>query len=247
MKALATLNSLLLCALSVVLIAPPAMAGNEGAHGGDPYSLEFITIGTLLADQLSTEFAQNPALFEKWKFKPDDIRKAIDAVRVVSNEGDEVILNGNEVDAINIPAQNLIQLNRTRWRSADLASRTRLVLHEYFGIVGGERDKFTASIDFKGFTSRALEGIRASIGAENLLANLFYGRCLSFPSLNESTTCDFESPKLQQAERCAITQAEGNCKISGKKNCEKINISYSAQMSPTQIGLRFCEVLVVLK
>ncbi len=224
-----------------------ASMGNEGGHGGDPYSMEFTMIGEALSAKLAKEQANNPGIFLKWKFTADSFKQAVETVRVTSAEGSEVILRGQVVDAINDSTQNLIQVNRTRWREDDIQARTKLVLHEYFGILGVERDRYEASIEFSDFAIRASREIVTASVAGTYMVNLFYGHALSIPSIDSPTICDSASPKLANALAAATTEAEGQCRISGKNNCELVNTSYTESFSTTAIGMRYCEVLVIMK
>jgi hypothetical protein len=141
----------------------------------------------------------------------------------------------------------MIKLNRTRWREDDFTARVRLVTHELFGILGVERDSFPASIDFGDFLVRASQEILAEHPEGSFMASFFYGRCLSFPDLTDSDTCDSGSEKLAKAEACAVTQAEGKCRMSGKSHCSLMDKSFNAVLSATQVGVRYCEVLVIMK
>jgi hypothetical protein len=220
--------------------------GNEGGHGGDPYALEFSGIAKALGDKLVKEEERSVQAFDKWKFKAVAFQKAAKNTRYASAESDDMILRGQEVDAINFPDQGLIKVNRARWRELNFRARTQLVLHEVFGILNVERDSFEASLDFKTFVANAAKEMETEL-ADSAQMNLFYGQCQSFPALSESSTCGSGTDKLEKAQICAVNQAEAKCRLSGKGACEILNTSYTPKMSSTAFGLRYCEVLVLMK
>ncbi len=222
-------------------------AGNEGGHGGDPYALEFATIGDELSKLLRAYEPGHAGLFANYHFTAAQFAKAVVETRIVSNEGNSVLLRGNEVDAINTPEKLEVLINRTRWRESDLSARVKLVLHEYFGIIGVERDRYDASIAFKEFTALATQEIGLKSPTSTFMVNLFYGRCISVPSLVQASTCEDDPAKLAQAESCARAQAEGSCRLSGKSQCIVMSTSQTATISTTVVGLRYCEVLVIMR
>lgn len=224
-----------------------AFAGNEGAHGGDPYGLEFATLGDELSKLLNKYETVHPDLFQKYHFTALRFASSVKSTRLVSGEGSDVILNGNEVDAINTPQLSQILINRTRWRESELSARVKLVLHEYFGILAVEQDRYNASLDFKEFTELAIQEIKQKIPSSSFMVNLFYGRCLSVPSLVQTSTCDDDPARLAQAKSCALAQAEGSCRISGRSQCRLVSMSPTPTISTAVIGLRYCEVLVIMK
>ncbi|MGZ3695170.1 MAG: hypothetical protein ACXWQO_13605 [Bdellovibrionota bacterium] len=220
--------------------------GNEGGHGGDPYALEFSGIAKALGDKLVKEEERSPQAFQKWKFTGATFQKAAKNTRFTSAESEDMILRGQEVDAINFPDQSLIKVNRARWRELNFRARTQLVLHEVFGILNVERDSFEASLDFKTFVANASKEMETEL-ADSAQMNLFYGQCQSFPSLSETSTCGSGTEKLEKAQICAVNQAEAKCRLSGKGACEILNTSYTPKMSATAFGLRYCDVLVLMK
>src|SRR5262249_50446118 len=121
--------------LIFTLVSLSLWAGNEGGHGGDPYALEFVGLAQEIVAHLGhVKFAQLRAqtnvdtiAFKSWVKK----------IHVHSDEGDKVILDGQEVDAINFPLDSVprIELNRTRWRIATLDQKLKLVLHEYLSFM----------------------------------------------------------------------------------------------------------------
>lgn len=220
--------------------------GNEGGHGGDPYALEFSGIAKALGDKLVAEEKRSNAAFLKWKFTGEAFVKAAKATRYTSAEADDMVLRGQEVDAINFPEKGLIKLNRARWRELNFRARSQLVLHEVFGIMGVERDSFEASLDFKSFVANASKELETEL-ADSGQVNLFYGLCQSFPALSDPSTCGSGTDKLEKAQICAVNQAEAKCRLSGKSGCEILNTSYTPKMSATAFGVRYCEVLVLMK
>ena len=238
---------ILTLALVWPLLGQAVMEGNEGGHGGDPYAIEFATIAQGLGAKLAKEEARDSALFQKWHFTAANFAQTAKRVRITSDEGESMMLRGQEVDAINFPDKNLIKVNRARWREHNLVARTKLVLHEVFGIMGVERDQFDASADFTTFTVTAAKELQRENPEGAFAYNLFYGRCLSFPSLSDPSTCEADSEKVTRAASCALTQAQGKCRLSGKGQCELMNTTYTSRMSTTALGVRYCEVLVLMK
>ena len=242
-----TLASILVLISVLSQPASAKMEGNEGGHGGDPYSLEFSTLAASLVDELREYEAVNSALFNKHGFSARQLGSAVERVRVVSAEGEGLWLKGREMDAINFPERNEILVNRSRWRESDLQARVKLVFHEYLGILGVERDGFATSIDFQGFTSRIAQKLATNSSKDLFMANLFYGRCISVPALVEKSTCGDDSQKIMQIESCALTQAEGKCRLSGRSQCEIISKTRMPVVSTRSLGLRYCEVLVIMR
>jgi hypothetical protein len=226
---------------------PGALAGNEGAHGGDPYGLEFQTLGHSVLDALSANDPNLQKLELKWHFTATDFANALQSVHVVSGEHNQVILNGNEVDAINNESNNQILVNRTRWREDDLISRVQLVLHEYFGILNVERDRYDASFEFAFLTQAVAKKISSQDANHEFMANLFYGFSESIPALTDESTCKAGSDSLTQATARAESEAQNKCLLSGKSKCSLVSTTYDPKLSETEMGLRYCEITSIVQ
>jgi hypothetical protein len=238
---------LLIVTLASFAIASTARAGNEGGHGGDPYTIEFETLALSLSQGLASYETANPALFSKWHFTAAQWEAARKNTRVVSDE--TVSLRGHDVDATNDSTQNLIDVSRQRWREATLRMRLALVLHEYFGIIAVEQDQFDASADFSGFiddtTKKVLADSSADSSNDAFMGNLFYGKCDDVPPLFDTSSCAADS--MANTINCAQTQAEGLCRMSGKSQCQLISTTLTPMISDSLMGLHFCEALVIMK
>lgn len=104
-----------------------ASAGNELGNGGDLVAQEFIAAGRKLAEELRRK--PDPRIPDAEKFAA-----AVEAVKVSTAES--LTLHGNEVDAINFPQDQHIDVSRSRWRESTPGKRASLVLHEYLGVMG---------------------------------------------------------------------------------------------------------------
>jgi hypothetical protein len=103
-------------------------AGTETGNGGDGYAAEFILMG-----KKAVEILKAISLKEVEGVNVLHLSGVILSTEVHSR--DALYLNGQEVDAINYPNKQLIELNRSRWekiRNEDQTiARYTLVIHEY--------------------------------------------------------------------------------------------------------------------
>lgn len=122
----------LISILASTTLYTSAHARGTETHGGDQVAREFIALAQnivrtfpyLRTDHLTTE--QLLAL-----------ESAVKNTRVITKDSVEV--NGFEVDAINIPAEHRIEVNRNRWMARPYLEKNKLqslVLHEYLWISG---------------------------------------------------------------------------------------------------------------
>ncbi len=218
--------------------------GNEGGHGGDGYVLEFVTLGKLISagfDSFSVEtLKQN-------HFTKEAFEQAVKLVKVTSHPKEEMLLEGEEVDAINFPAKNQIKMNRDRWRELSLEGRIKLVMHEYFGILGVERDSYQVSLKFVSFAQMLSKEVASSPDYKNLSVNLFYGQCNIFPPLTSSQICDSSSKEMADAQECSKRKAQAKCAIAEKADCKIIDTTMNSVLSTRYVGMRYCEVLTIAK
>jgi hypothetical protein len=217
------------------------LMGNEGGHGGDTYALEFATLGQKIAQELNLE--DNQQLMAKWQLSATTLKTTVQNTLVYSSEEDQVKLRGQIVDAINYPESKKIILNRTRWREAVLSDKLKLVLHEYFGIIGVERDTYTASVEFVG----ALKSLH-----KKLLNNLadspirYYGRSVGSPPLNIFTNiCDTKISSIADAKGLAENEALAKCQAERQQNCEIAQTEMRELLSKEMVGFRYCEVTAI--
>jgi hypothetical protein len=103
-----------------------AGSGNELGNGGDYVAQQFIAGGR----ELVTRLREHPD-----SRIPDvnALEKAVERVKVTS--AGSLSLHGAEVDAINFPSDDHIDVNRARWQESAADKRVALVLHEYLGIL----------------------------------------------------------------------------------------------------------------
>lgn len=139
-----------MCAL-VCLCGVPfrgAVANDGGAthvgSGGDAYATEFVGLGRTVAKMLRDGRigfrGVNSGLFTQH----------VEMTQVATR--DRTVIGNHEVDAINYPDRNVIELNRERWASyrGDTNRKLALVLHEYLGVMGlQERNYEKSSIYFQ--------------------------------------------------------------------------------------------------
>lgn len=129
---------LVTCLIPLNLYAGGGTVGN----GGDAFASEFVLTARMTANILKKKDLSKIINFELNKFAG-----AIEVTEVLTEK--TLILNGNEVDAINYPSLKLIKVSRTRWqdlRDEKLTiSRFNLVIHEYLGIIGSDDSKYAIS------------------------------------------------------------------------------------------------------
>jgi hypothetical protein len=143
-KCMCTFVFAIIFMLSFQVIAQTSDGIGHGG-GGDQYALEFVTYGTAIAGLLkNTQAAKHFPEIDIVKFE-----KALSKTRVETVE--QLFLGSVEVDAINYPDSNLIQLNRKRWAMLQEQDPSRfyaLVLHEYLGILRIDDSNYILSSSF---------------------------------------------------------------------------------------------------
>jgi hypothetical protein len=242
------MKSVLASLLYVVLFATVAHAGNEGGHGGDPVAMEFNAVAVEIARDLQTEEQSNPALFRKWKLSATLFQKAVEQTIVVSRDHEDMRLNENEMDAINSDPKypNIIRINRIRWYEDALRAKIKLALHEYFGVLNVERDIFPATTDFSDFIDREVRRLESKTANGDFGFNRFYGQCADVPEIASATIC-VSGDRLKAAETCALSQAQAHCRFADHDQCALVQVTYSPKISRTVMGLRYCEVVAIMK
>lgn len=124
---------------ALLMASASAFAGHEVGNGGDGISQEFVALGRSIVEKLREN--PNPKIPDL-----DALTHAIDNTVVVTKE--VLTLNDAEVDAINYPDWNRIEVSRKRWREYDLKRKTTLVLHEYLGIARADDSHYQISSSF---------------------------------------------------------------------------------------------------
>lgn len=207
-----------------------ASLGNEGAHGGDPYALEFVALGKVLVDELRADGIN----LKKFSAK-------LNTVLVYSAEKERVILNGVEVAAIN--KNNVILINATRWRQSNLTEKLSLVLHEYLGIMNVERDVYTVSKNIRS----QIQGIAARMIATGRSPAQYYGMCEASLGL-ASTDSECEGgAEVQRAANCAQQQAMVRCNSEKNSECRYVGTFVEKKLSKKVLGLITCKVTGIAK
>lgn len=214
-----------------------AALGNEGAHGGDPYALEFVALGEIILNSLREgSLEQREITLDLQKFE-DKLQTTL----VYSAESEKVILNGVEVSAIN--REDYILLNATRWRTMLLAEKMRLVMHEYLGILNVERDVYRVSEDFY---------MQLNTLAKNLIdagnsPGQYYGVCQAGLGLLETEmTCDKSSSMVKKLNACAEHQALLRCKAELGNGCRRVGHFLEQKINPLS-GMASCQVISIAK
>lgn len=139
-----------------------AMSG-EGqgvGNGGDPMAQEFVTLARSAVDLLESRASQVPYIDVK------AVRDFVDRTSIHLVERPLFSVMGGEVTAINLPAQGLIEINRTRWKSIGDSRRRKMALaiHEYLGIAGYEVNNYRITSWLFGITEKEIQyGRLASI------------------------------------------------------------------------------------
>lgn len=218
--------------------------GNEGGHGGDTYVIEFATLGKLISAGFNS--FSDETLKQNY-FTKEAFEMVVKTVKIASHSKEEMLLEGEEVDAINFPDKDLIKINRDRWRELSLEGRIKLVMHEYFGILGVERDHYKVSLNFLSFTQMLAKEIASTPDYKNLSVNLFYGQCNLFPPFTSSQICNSQSQELIKAQACSTQKALAKCTIAEKTNCSIVETIVNPVLSTRHIGLRYCEILTIVR
>ena len=206
--------------------------GNDGPHGGDSYGSEFSIIGYEIALSLS-ELNQSIVNTEKFM-------KAIESVIVYSDESSRVTLNSQIVDALNFPNDNIILVNRDRWRVMNLTQKIRLVFHEYLGIINSERDVYKSSVKFNQFFLSETKRL------QELRIQNYYGYSRASQPLSYiGSICDENSLRVKRSITEASKQARARCRFDDISNCENIVIELEEVLSSN--GIRRCLVTSIVK
>lgn len=120
------MRPLLFALVLLLCTAISALAGNELGNGGDLVSQEFIAAGRKLVEELRAKPDSRIPDLER-------LATAVEKVKVTSSG--HLTLHGAEVDAINYPEEQEIDVNRPRWEVSNPEKRASLVLHEYLGVI----------------------------------------------------------------------------------------------------------------
>ncbi|MBC7370723.1 MAG: hypothetical protein H7326_04105 [Bdellovibrionaceae bacterium] len=227
------MKQFILILLSSLLAASSAHAGRFGrgwdnGNAGDAYVSEFILSGRDVLQRLELVFEKDKKAFDTSK-----LRAAIASTEVVSEE--HVYLDGHERDAVNYyPNENLIKVNRSRWRelrrSTETKARLRLVLHEYMWISGVDDTNFHES-------ERLIELLNIGNYSPSTWWNPvnpinYVATTLSFAPEG----CTFTSGKfdVNKSEETVVLETAGDCKDAYRK----IEFVKSTGVTPASSNVR---------
>ena len=119
-----------------------AEAGFDRGNAGDAFSAEFILTARDLVQRMQ-QSKQSQNIMRQWV----DIQRLSGAILTTKVRSETNLqLQGSTVDAVNLPDQSMIVVNRDRWREyrtpLETKARLTLVLHEYLGIMGLQDAQF---------------------------------------------------------------------------------------------------------
>lgn len=239
------------------------LAGDEAGHGGDTYTDEFFALGMELYYEMKK--AEYNQLISETKVDTEKFRTSILKTLLDSAERDKVKLNGQEKSAINsvrdkdkIKSKRKmildkegepkftadILLNRTRWRASLLADKLQLVLHEFFGILGIERDTYDVSYYYRGLLAKLTMQLLAS----RITPVMYYGYAVASKSLHMGgAPCDRDYPAIQDATKQAEELAMDRCIAEREEGCRNLHVEYQTIQSDEHIAFRYCEITALAK
>ncbi len=128
----------IICFFILALFSISTFAQGGGiSGGGDSFAAEFVKIGYDISQMLEKDPIE--------EISANEFLTAVQTTQV--NSAYTVVLNGEEVDAINTPSLKHILINRRRWIDTvtDYKKRFVLVAHEYLGILGVQDSKYQIS------------------------------------------------------------------------------------------------------
>ncbi len=226
------------------LILTKGYCGDDGGSGGDVYGKEFELLGREFSKVIK-EF-DGSAILRKWEVDADLFLAAIEATLLRSDEGENVVLKGKEVDAIKNPEKKSILINRTRWRGMSLLKRMEMVVHEYLGILGKEVNQYAVSNEFSDFIILAYRKIKDHPLLE---VDLHYGyRRLETTFHARNKICDPSVPDFQMLLKEAEQEAISRCQLYNEEaECELRMTETREVISVKLIGYRYCEITIIAK
>lgn len=227
--------------LIAICFSANTYAGNDGGSGGDAYGKEFEMLGRSLLQTFQQN--ENHPVLRKWNIKPSLFEMVINTTVLRSADRSMVVLDGREVDAIKNPDTRQILINEDRWRARTLLQRIELVLHEYLGILGVERDQYQVTNELSDLVVQTYNRVKNS-KAENI--NLFYGHQKVINSVNSQIICNESSLAFKDALELAKQEALAKCALYNS-DCKVRLTEVEAIISPVMIGYKYCSVTVIAK
>lgn len=135
------LAALILAMSLIISLQSPVHAGNSVGNAGDIAAMEFSWVARLAVKRL-----KEAALTSEQIRQVAAIEAKLEVVTIVSLP--KLVLDGKEVDAINYPEENLIELSQKRWslfKGATAMSRVGFALHEFLWVAGFNDKQFDLS------------------------------------------------------------------------------------------------------
>ena len=142
-------------------------AGNSVGNAGDITAMEFSWTTALAIKRL-----RESALTAEQTTQVDAIEAKLKVVRVTSLP--KLILKGVEVNAINYPSEDLIEISQEGWsvyKKSTAASRLGFSLHEFLGVAGYDDSGYKLS---KALTDRIRDDRFADVAFEERLLNTLW-------------------------------------------------------------------------
>ncbi len=233
----------LILPIAIILIHVTSFArkGNEGAHGGDAYSAEFVSMGFEIAEHLARpEFAK---LRHAVDLDAAALKLVISKTLVYSAEPNDVKVGETVVDAVNF-AGGPIRMNRVSWRSASLTHKLKVVLHEYLAFLKIELDTYEVSSRF----DSALQTLAARMLIQKSDFIRYYGTATGSPPMNAASGgCRIDQPWVHDAKQLAASIAEERCKVERATKCNAVAFIPREVQSAVMPGFSYCEITAITR
>lgn len=139
----------ILAVIALGSLTSAAFAGPGSTGGGDAAEVEFSNIGRAIVSDLMSKNAQVG-------FDLKALSDLVSQTEVVMVRH-TIVLDGQQRDAINLPALKQIQVDRANWISLNGIQKAELVYHEYLGIGAVEHNNYSTS-----------QSVLALLGADEL-------------------------------------------------------------------------------
>ncbi|CAN5576008.1 hypothetical protein BH10BDE1_BH10BDE1_32990 [soil metagenome] len=160
------MKSLILIAL-VLFLGSISFAGNSVGNAGDITAMEFSWTTALAIKRL-----RESVLTKEQSAQLNAIEEKLKIVRVTSLP--KLILKGIEVNAINYPKEDVIEVSQDGWalvKKSTAVSRLGFSLHEFLGVAGYDDTGYKLS---KGLTDRIRDDRFADVAFEENLLNALW-------------------------------------------------------------------------
>ncbi len=120
-----------------------------------------------------------------------------------------------------------------------------MVLHEYFGVMGVERDSYEICVTLTDIIDEAFRRIMSSTSS----VTRYYGHQLvPMPLRRFGDACDKKSAEIKEALSFTTEQALAKCSgEQGSETCRLAAVEQVPKVSKVALGLKFCEITAVVK